>query len=115
MGKKGVVVVYMNLRGEQDKLGFPARDLIPSKILTEFSPTVGGYRIVCYAFFTALFDTLQEYLSTGHATRNAKTSVLRWVLQMCDMSDPPRSNARTDFFVKVSEKYTKVMTSGWAG
>ena len=68
----------MNLRGEEDKLGFPACDPIPSKILTEFPPTVGGYRTVCYAFFTALFDTLQEHLSTDHAARNAKTSVTNW-------------------------------------
>ena len=104
----------MNLRGEEDKLGFPPRDPIPSKILTEFPPTVGGYRIVCYAFFTALFDTLQEHLSTDHATRNAKTSVTNWASKMCDMSDPPKSNTRADFFVKVSDKYTKVMTSGFA-
>ncbi|KAI9567998.1 hypothetical protein HD554DRAFT_2102031 [Boletus coccyginus] len=48
----------MNLCGEtEDKSGFPARDPIPSQILTQLPPTEGAYRTACYAFFTALFDT----------------------------------------------------------
>ncbi|KAI9462598.1 hypothetical protein HD554DRAFT_2330393 [Boletus coccyginus] len=108
LSKKGVIVIYMNLRGEKDKLGFPPRDPIPSQILTHFPLTEGAYRTVCYAFFIALFDTLEEYLSTGHATRNAKAGVIRWVRQMCDMSDPPVSTARADFFRKVHKRYSKV-------
>ncbi|KAI9464849.1 hypothetical protein HD554DRAFT_2315779 [Boletus coccyginus] len=108
LSKKGVIVIYMNLRGEKDKLGFPPRDPIPSQILTQFPLTEGAYRTVCYAFFIALFDTLEEYLSTGHATRNAKAGVIRWVRQMCDMSDPPVSTARADFFRKVHKRYSKV-------
>ncbi|KAI9568063.1 hypothetical protein HD554DRAFT_2172787 [Boletus coccyginus] len=108
LSKKDVVVIYMNLRGENDKLGFPGRDPIPSQILTQFPPTEGAYRIICYAFFTALFDTLEEYLSAGHVIRNAKASVMRWVRQMCNMSDPPESTARAGFFYKVSKRYSKV-------
>ncbi|KAI9464839.1 hypothetical protein HD554DRAFT_2174896 [Boletus coccyginus] len=108
LSKKGVIVIYMNLRGEKDKLGFPPRDPIPSQILTQFPLTEGAYRTVCYAFFIALFDTLEEYLSTGHATRNAKAGVIRWVRQMCDMSDPPVSTARADFFREVHKRYSKV-------
>ncbi|KAI9566675.1 hypothetical protein HD554DRAFT_2174092 [Boletus coccyginus] len=59
-------------------------------------------------FFIALFDALEEYLSTGHTTRNAKAGVIRWVRQMCDMSDPPVSTARADFFRKVHKRYSKV-------
>ena len=106
-------MIYMNLSGEKDRLGFPARDPIPSQILTQFPPTEGAYRTVCYAFFIALFDTLDEYLSTGHTIWDAKTSVMRWVCQMCDMSDPPGSIARADFFRKVSQRYSKVLPSGF--
>jgi hypothetical protein len=102
------MVIYMNLRGEKDRLGFPGRDPIPSKILTEFPPTEDGYRAICYAFFIALFNTLEEYLSKGHATRNTKAGIMRWVREMCNMSDPPRAAARADFFRKLSEKYEKV-------
>ena len=109
-------MIYMNLRGEKDKLGFPPRDPIPSQILTQFPPTEGAYRTVCYAFFIALFDTLEERLSTGHghATRNAKASVIRWVHQMCDMSNPPGSAARANFFHRVSKRYSKVLRFGFA-
>jgi len=107
-------VIYMNLRGESDRLGFPARDPIPSQILTQFPPTEGAYRTVCYAFSTALFDTLEEYLSTGHAPQNAKASVMSWVRHLCDMGDPPKSTARADSFYKVSKRYSKVLTSGFA-
>ncbi|KAI9566680.1 hypothetical protein HD554DRAFT_2040055 [Boletus coccyginus] len=51
----------------------------------------------------------EEYLSTGH--RNDKASVMRWVRQMCDMSDPPGSTARADFFREVSKRYSKVHTN----
>ncbi|KAI9566688.1 hypothetical protein HD554DRAFT_2174105 [Boletus coccyginus] len=109
LSKKDVVVIYMNQSGEDDRLCFPARDPIPSQILTQFPPSEGAYRTVCYAFFIALFDTLEEYFSTGH--RNDKASVMRWVRQMCDMSDPPGSTARADFFREVSKRYSKVHTN----
>ncbi|KAF8548189.1 hypothetical protein OG21DRAFT_1526653 [Imleria badia] len=108
LSKKDVVVIYMNLRGETDKLGFPARDPIPSQILTEFPPTEEAYQTVCYAFFIALFDTLDEYLYTAYPMRKTKGSLMDWVRQICDMSHPPRFTARADFFRKVSERYTKV-------
>ena len=108
LSNKDVIVVYMNLRGEKDKLGFPARDSVPSQILTQFPPTEEAYQTICYAFFIALFDMLEENLSTPYATRTAKADIMYWVHQMCDMSHPPRSTARATFFRKVSERYTKV-------
>ena len=108
LSKKDVIVIYMNLRGEKDKLGFPARDQIPSQILTEFPATEEAYQTICYAFFIALFDALEEDLFTNYATRSAKADIMDWVHQMCDMSHPPRSTARAIFFRKVSERYTKV-------
>jgi hypothetical protein len=109
LSKKDVIIIYMNLRGEKDKLGFPARAPIPSQILTEFPPTEEAYQTICYAFFIALFDTLEEDLSTGYATCPAKAGIMDWVHQMCGMSHPPRSTARANFFRKVSERYTKVL------
>ena len=115
LSKKNVMVIYMNLRGEEDTLGFPLRDPIPSKILTsEFPATTEEYRITCHAFFIALFDTLDEHLYTPHATRKIKERVMSWVRQMCDMSYPPRSSIRFDFFQQVHQKYTKVITAGFA-
>ena len=96
-------MIYMNLRAEQDKLCFLARDPIPSQLLTDFPHTEVGYRTICYAFFSAFFDTLDEYLSKSYATRNTKAGIMQWVRQMCDMCDPPRL---------VSKRHAKVMIYG---
>lgn len=101
-------MIYMNLREEQDVVGFPARDPVPSSILTNFPSSVVAYQTICYAFLTALFDTLEEYLSKNYTTRSARAGIMDWVDQMCDMSCPPRTTARADFFRKLSEKYEKV-------
>lgn len=106
--KKDVIVIYMNLCEEHDVVGFLTRNSIPSRILTDFPSTVEGYQTVCYAFLTALFDTLEEYLSNNHTTRSDRAGIMSWVDQMCDMNYPPRSTARIDFFRKLAEKYEKV-------
>lgn len=99
----------MNLREEQDVVGFPARDPIPSGMWTNFPFAAGAYQTVCYAFLSALFDTLEKYLSKNYTTRSAKAGIMYWVDQMCDMSYPPRTTARTDFFEKLADKkYGKV-------
>ncbi|KAG9311556.1 hypothetical protein JVU11DRAFT_7761 [Chiua virens] len=104
--KKDVIVLYMNLRGKEETSGFPTRDPIPAAILTTF-PSEKAYRIICYAFFVALFDTVEETLS-GHTTSNVKEAVMEWSRKMCDMIHPPRTTARSDFFGKLSMKYERV-------
>ncbi|KAG9318913.1 hypothetical protein JVU11DRAFT_1024 [Chiua virens] len=106
LAKKDLIVLYMNLRDQTDKTGFPARDPIPATILTQF-PSEKAYRIICYAFFIALFDTVEEILS-GHITGNAKEAVMEWSRNMCDMILPSKTTTRSDFFGKLSVKYRKV-------
>ncbi|KAG9310693.1 hypothetical protein JVU11DRAFT_9287 [Chiua virens] len=106
LGKKDVIVLYMNLRDKDEKSGFPARDSIPSAILTEFPSTEKAYRTICYAFFIALFDLVEESLSV-YNTGIIQEAVMEWVHKMCDMSHPPRTTTRSDFFRKLSAKYEK--------
>ena len=98
----------MNLRDWDDFIGFPAQDRIPSKILTDFPKTEQQYRLACYSFFTALFLTLEEYLSTFLASDNGKADIKRWAEQMCSVKYPPRFTARGQFFTKVTATYLKV-------
>ena len=98
----------MNLRDKDDKLSFPPRDRIPSGILTRFPSSEKAYMADCYAFFIGLFHTVKEYLSTSHNTSDARESMMSWVRQMCDMSDPPESTVRNDFFEKLDSNYGKV-------
>ncbi|KAG2095463.1 uncharacterized protein F5147DRAFT_718410 [Suillus discolor] len=101
---KGVIVLYMNLRDRSDP-GFPMRDLVPARILTEDTDcTAAEYTARCCAFFTAIFQTLQEDLS-GKLPRlrsgNPDPVIKSWNDQMCNM----RSNARDEFFQKVHSRY----------
>lgn len=84
-------MLYMNLREGNDVTGFPARDTIPSTILTDFPRTGYGYGIACYAFFV----TLEEHLATFLATGEGRADITRFT-------------ARNEFFTKVAAKYLKV-------
>ncbi|KAG1894748.1 uncharacterized protein F5891DRAFT_1061388 [Suillus fuscotomentosus] len=102
--KKGVIVLYMNLREPSD-LGYPVRDLVPARILTENTGcTAAEYTAHCCAFFTAIFQTLQQVLSSKLLELHSGSPDLvikSWNNEMCDM----RSKARTDFFQKVQSRY----------
>ena len=97
-----MVVIYINLREADDHSGFPMRDDIPSQILTRFPPTKWEYQIVCYVFFIALFEALDECLTS------TRENVMDWVRNMCDLCGQPGSLARTEFFEKVKAMYAKV-------
>ena len=56
----------------------------------------------------ALFQVLEGQLSSAYATDQSKAIIMRWVRQMCDVTHAPEYTARSDFFGKVLEKYTKV-------
>ena len=99
----------MNLQDGNDFTGFPARDRIPSKILTDFPKTMNEYSLACYAFFTALFVVLEEHLSALLASDNGKADIKHWAEQMCSVSYPPRFTAREEFFTKVAKRYLKVL------
>ncbi|KAG1799086.1 hypothetical protein EV424DRAFT_1559508 [Suillus variegatus] len=106
---KGVIVLYMNLRDRSD-LGFPMRDLVPAHILTENTDcTAAEYTARCCAFFTAIFQTLQEDLNgILPRLRSGKSDpvIKSWNDQMCNM----RSNARDEFFQKVHSRYEETLT-----
>ena len=99
------MVLYMNLRKETDVRSFPARDSVPADILTKFPPTQAAYQLICYAFFIALFDALDEKL------RDTKENVMEWARQMCDVGHVPKHATRSKFFGNVLEKYKKVRGS----
>ncbi|KAH7905770.1 hypothetical protein BJ138DRAFT_1130306 [Hygrophoropsis aurantiaca] len=99
--KKGVVVLYMNLRPIRDN-GFPERDEIPSRILTEGLPkTAAEYTAQCCAFFTALFNTLRSDFNKSGSDSDVTQAVNKWNEDMCDMG----SEARRRFFDRVDAKY----------
>ncbi|KAG1831604.1 hypothetical protein EV424DRAFT_160503 [Suillus variegatus] len=106
---KGVIVLYMNLRDPSD-LGFPMRDLVPARILTEDTDcTAAEYTARCCAFFTAIFQTLQEDLSSKLPrlrSGNPDPVIKSWNDQMCNM----RSSARSEFFQKVHSRYQETLT-----
>ncbi|KAG2141416.1 uncharacterized protein EDB93DRAFT_634537 [Suillus bovinus] len=106
---KGVIVLYMNLRDPRDQ-GFPMRDLVPARILTEDTDcTQAEYTARCRAFFTAIFQTLQEDLSSKLpqlCSGNPNPVIKSWNDQMCNMG----SNARSEFFQKVHFRYQETLT-----
>lgn len=97
----------MNLRGPSDR-GFPMRDLVPARILTEDTDcTRAEYTARCCAFFTAIFQTLQEDLSSKLPrlrSGNPNPAIKIWNDQMCNMC----SEARVEFFQKVRSRYQEV-------
>ncbi|KAG2141144.1 uncharacterized protein EDB93DRAFT_639299 [Suillus bovinus] len=105
---KGVIVLYMNIRDSRDR-GFPTRDLVPARILTEDTDcTQAEYTARCCAFFTAIFETLREDLDSKLPrlrSSNPDPVVKSWNDQMCDM----RSNARSEFFQKVHSRYQETL------
>ncbi|KAH7928223.1 hypothetical protein BV22DRAFT_216556 [Leucogyrophana mollusca] len=106
---KGVVVLYMNLRPEDDN-GFPERDAIPSAILTQDLPlTSAQYGARCCAFFTALFITLRtEFTASFGASGGSEIThvVDEWNEHMCDMG----SAQRRKFFCRVLAEYRQALS-----
>ncbi|KAG1784931.1 uncharacterized protein HD556DRAFT_1451244 [Suillus plorans] len=103
--KKGVLVLYMNLRELSDR-GFPNRDPVPACILTECTMdcTETEYTARCYAFFTAIFQVLWWDLGSkipALDSRDLDVAIKAWNDEMCDM----HSEARTKFFEMVDFQY----------
>jgi hypothetical protein len=105
----------MNLRGESEN-GFPARDVVPSRILTEgMHCSRAEYTARCCAFFAAIFRTLTKELTelTPSRLRSGRadmpTVINKWNNRMCDM----RSADRTKFFNEVDTECSAVRTSDY--
>ncbi|KAG1762984.1 hypothetical protein EV702DRAFT_1052031 [Suillus placidus] len=105
---KGVIVLYMNLRDPNDP-GFPMRDLVPARILTEdMGCTQAEYTARCCAFFTATFQTLEQDLTSKLPRLRSGSpdpAIKSWNDEMCNM----RSEARTEFFQKVQSQYEETL------
>ncbi|KAI6043608.1 hypothetical protein EDC04DRAFT_2890753 [Pisolithus marmoratus] len=102
LSKKGVVVLYMNLRPTDDYSGFPVRDDVPAVILTgNPETTAADYGARCCAFFAAVFTTVREYLSTRLASGSLEDSLKQWNDSMCNLG----SEDRRQFFVTLKAKY----------
>ncbi|KAF9239629.1 hypothetical protein BU15DRAFT_74483 [Melanogaster broomeanus] len=96
--KKDTLVLYMNLRPEQDRTGFPDRDPIPARLLTEGHTTAEAYGIRCCAFFTAIFQALHASLSKLQKdTGDDQSAVQKWNTDM----NTPCSTERATFFKQV--------------
>jgi hypothetical protein len=81
------------------------RDVVPASILTEdMGCTQAEYTARCCAFFTAIFQTLQQDLSNRLHSSSPDAVMKSWNDEMCDM----RSEARTKFFQKVQSQYQEV-------
>ncbi|KAG2116779.1 hypothetical protein DEU56DRAFT_984909 [Suillus clintonianus] len=102
--KKGVVVLYMNLREPSDD-GFPERDPIPARILTEKTDCAQTeYTTHCCALFTAIFRALTKELGSKPSLPPGDP-ITSWNDKMCDV----RSKARTKFFQTVESLYEKIL------
>ena len=100
----------MNLREPSDR-GFPRRDDVPARILTEnMGCSQAEYTARCCALFAALFHTLQfelvALLPRTTRTHTSDNAIKVWNDRMCNM----RSKARADFFKRVQTRYQMVST-----
>jgi hypothetical protein len=99
----------MNLREPSDR-GFPERDLVPARILTEdMDCSSVEYTDRCCALFAAMFQTLQQDLSAklpSLRSGSAGAAIKSWNDHMCDMG----SETRTKFFEEVQSRYQLVST-----
>jgi hypothetical protein len=96
----------MNIREPSDS-GFPKRDLVPARILTEdMDCSQVEYTARCCALFAAIFHTLKQDLSAKASSDSPRTTIKFWNDQMCNM----RSLSRTKFFERVQTRYQMVST-----
>ncbi|KAG1737634.1 hypothetical protein EDB19DRAFT_1909614 [Suillus lakei] len=106
---KGVLVLYMNLREPNDS-GFPVRDPVPARILTEdMDCTQAEYTARCCVLFTAIFQTLQQNLSSRLPTlrsANADATIKAWNDEMCKHAIQRSPLPRSIYRLKSAEPAT---------
>ncbi|KAI9570118.1 hypothetical protein HD554DRAFT_2083867 [Boletus coccyginus] len=95
LSKRGVCVIYMNIRSPEDHQGYPHRDNIPANILTNHCATEYEYRIRCFTFFAAFFKLL------GVSQSN---NPLWYGDLMCDVEN----QARIQFFESLQNTYANL-------
>ena len=108
MRQRATLVLYMNLRPVNN--GFPQRDKVPTRILTEnLNVSSAEYGARCCAFFTAIFNALNSYLShfLNHDNGDTTATIRKWNGTMCNMS----SRVRAEFFDSVEWECKEVCVS----
>ena len=99
LSQKNILVLYINLREEKDRAGFPARDEIPADILTRLTnDSEEDFTKKCHAFFAALFIGLRERISSDE-----DNVIQGWNDRMSQFGDYDCEIERRDFFRKVRE------------
>ncbi|KIJ11786.1 hypothetical protein PAXINDRAFT_171618, partial [Paxillus involutus ATCC 200175] len=112
LAKKGVLVLYINLRPKDDRTGFPPRDSIPADILTSDlkETSANHYEARCCAFFASVFRTILEVLS-AYVQQGCPDPIKQWNDRMCDLSSP----YRTQFFERLLDVYDELERGGSDG
>ncbi|KAI6042694.1 hypothetical protein EDC04DRAFT_912265 [Pisolithus marmoratus] len=101
LSRKGVVVLYMNIRPLSDKTAFPPRDAFPAEMLTANLGTKADYGARCCAFFAAVFTMISDRLSTTLASGSLAHALKLWNESMCNFL----SRDRPQFFVELQAEY----------
>ena len=107
MCQRDIVVLYINLRPVTN--GFPQRDEVPARILTEnLDGSSEHYGARCCAFFTAIFTVLKNSLShlLSRHPDNTAMAIREWNNNMCNMNIS--SGKRAAFFDDVESRYNQV-------
>ncbi|KAG9076150.1 hypothetical protein FS749_012106, partial [Ceratobasidium sp. UAMH 11750] len=105
--EKGVIVVYMNIRGTKEHNAYPARDKRPADILTSnLECSEEQYTGRSVAFFTGLFITLKNRLEMYAELHSSREEVIKaWSSDMCRMG----SQTRIEFFEELQDHYDKAL------
>ncbi|KAG9107111.1 hypothetical protein FRC07_008691, partial [Ceratobasidium sp. 392] len=103
--EKGVVVIYLNIRNEQETNAYPPRDTIPADILTrQLGCSKEDYTDRCVAFFTAMFKALKARLEEYSRSRSSREDIISaWSLDTCKIG----SKSRANFFERLRSEYDK--------
>ncbi|KAI6107521.1 hypothetical protein EDD16DRAFT_1898820 [Pisolithus croceorrhizus] len=102
LSRRGVLVLYMNLRPLDNDTSFPVRDDVPATILVS-KPETGAvdYGARCCAFLAAIFTTVSEHLSTNLASGSLEDVLQRWNDTICKLG----SGDRKQFFLRIKTRY----------
>jgi hypothetical protein len=94
-------VLYMNLRGSEDSLNYPPRDLIPADMLNAHGCSQTQFEQRCCAFFAAIFNIVQDEL-----TRGVGKEPQAWR----DAFHPSNTTQRTNFFNSTGAQFNRLVS-----
>ncbi|KAF8606157.1 hypothetical protein BDV93DRAFT_362289 [Ceratobasidium sp. AG-I] len=102
LSKRGVIILYINVRGPLDLNSFPNRDDIPADMLTsQLDDSEHDYNRRCLAFLMAVYATLRDFLDSYKRVAGTGGIAQRWNDSMCNLDSPDRDM----FFSRMKRKY----------